>query len=82
MAKAYGRDYTTNNSNPRFFLKMKLDIGSNLFSVEDFINVEVPSLNWEGLSSVDLRVQEIKHTVDANGWNTELVLEQDERSLE
>lgn len=75
--KDYGADYTSNNSNSRFFLKMKLDIGSNEFQVGDFINVEVPSLHWDGLNTVNLRVQEIKHSIASDGWNTELTLEED-----
>ena len=77
MGKDYGRDYTAHNSNPRFFINMKLDEGSNEFRVGDFIEVEVPSLNWEGLESIKLRVQEIKHSIDSNGWGTQLVLEED-----
>jgi len=77
MGKAYGRDYTTHNSNPRFFIKMKLDEGSDLFRVGDFVEIKIPSLNWEGLNTLNMRVQEIKHTIDSNGWSTSLTLEED-----
>jgi len=79
--KAFGRDFTALNSNPRFFLQMNLELGNTLFEVGDFINVDVPSVNWTDLQSKNLRVQEIKHTINQNGWNTSLTLEEDTEAL-
>lgn len=77
LAKTWGTYYTTNNAKPRFFCSMKLDIGSVDLSTGDLINVQIPSVDWDELSSIDLRVQEVKHSINANGWNTTLTLEQD-----
>lgn len=76
-AKEFGRDFTANNSDPKFSLRMKLDVGSNDFYTGEFIEVDVPSVNWDDLKKVNLRIEEIKHTIDSNGWSTELSLEQD-----
>ena len=81
LGKDYGRDYIAHNGNPRFFVNMKLDEGSDLFRIGDFVQIEVPSLNWDGLDTLKLRVQEIKHTIDSNGWSTQLTLEEDAENV-
>jgi len=75
--KKFGQDAIIGGAEPKFFLKMDLEYGTQNFGIGDYITVEVPSVSWEGLDAIELRVQEVRHTINNNGWATSLTLEQD-----
>lgn len=77
QAKDDARGLVTDSSDPRFFGTMKLDLGTLAYNVGDYITLEVPSLQWAGIGTKKLRIQDINHTINTSGWTTTLKLEQD-----
>ena len=75
----YARDFIKNNKNAKYFGKMTLELGTTQYNIGEFLDVEIISLNWMIATNthIRLRISEVIHNINENGWETSLNLEQD-----
>lgn len=69
---------------PRYSLVGDLPVGSNNIIAGDLYEFIVPSYGWDGTAnnpSYRLRVKDIQHTFNQNGWETQLECEEDEKVI-
>lgn len=69
---------------PRYTINGDLVIGSNNIVLGDIYDMIIPSYGWEGTitnPSYKLRVKNMSHTFNNNGWTSQLEAEEDEKVI-
>lgn len=77
IARANGKAYVDRYKYARFKLKAEAPVGTNSLVVGNVYAIECPSIGWTGSAKKNLRLIDVKHLINGDGWNSEYEFEQD-----
>lgn len=69
---------------PRFRVEANMVTGSNIYQMGDLYTLLLPSIGWEGTEEnpgYNLRLVDINHKLNREGWSTTCVFEEDEYTI-
>ena len=84
QAAGEGQEIVENFGEARYKAEFELPVGSNNLSIGGLYELNSPSYGWEGTVSNPtkrLRLIDIKHTFNNNGWGTMIYFDEDEKVI-
>jgi len=76
IARRWGQDFLRTRGGWRWKGEFNMS-GNDVYTTGDFLTFECPSVGWTGNNKPNLRVTDIKHSLDQTGWYTTIIAEED-----